>query len=69
MLQGILEPLDIDADAALVFAHGQPLTVVDAQPDEERAIFAGGRFVGIGRTGEGGRVQPARVFAPPDALA
>jgi len=68
-LQGILEPLDIDADAARVFAHGQPLTVVDAQPDEERAIFAGGRFVGIGRTGEGGRVQPARVFAPPDALA
>lgn len=67
-LRGILEPLDIDADAARVFAHGQPVAVVDARPGEERSVFAGGRLVGIGRTGEGGQVQPARVFAPPDAL-
>jgi len=66
-LRGILEPLDIEPLAARTFAHGQPVTA-DALPDQERAVFSSGRFLGIGRTGEG-QVQPAKVFAAPEAIA
>ena len=67
---------DLPADAVLLLPLTRSTATVAWSGFREladslngRAIFAGGRFVGIGRTGEGGRVHPARVFAPPDALA
>ena len=67
-LSGILQPLDLDEEGTRLFGHGQPAPVEDAEAPDERAIFGGGRFLGIGRTGQG-QVHPAKVFAAPDVVA
>ena len=72
-LQGILRPLDLDDERALAFAHGQIVEMTDLpmgeeSQEDERAVFGGTRFLGIGQTG-GGQVKPARVFTAPAQVA
>jgi tRNA pseudouridine55 synthase len=55
---------DIPADEAGRFAHGQVVACPGAAPGAEIALFApGGRFVGVGRCEESGRLAPLRLLA------
>ena len=47
------------------FAHGQVVPCPSAAPGAEIALFApGGRFVGVGRCEEPGRLAPLRLLSP-----
>jgi tRNA pseudouridine55 synthase len=72
--RGFLRPLEVlveglprwdsPADEAARFAHGQVVACPDAAPGVEIALFApGGRFVGVGRCEESGRLAPLRLLA------
>ena len=55
---------DSPADEAGRFAHGQVVACPGAAPGAEIALFApGGRFVGVGRCEEQGRLAPLRLLA------
>jgi len=55
---------DSPSDAAGRFAHGQVVACPEAAPGAEIALFApGGRFVGVGRCEEAGRLAPLRLLA------
>jgi tRNA pseudouridine55 synthase len=55
---------DSPADEAGRFAHGQVVPCPGASPGAEIALFApGGRFVGVGRCEESGRLAPLRLLA------
>lgn len=72
--RGFLRPLEVlveglprwdsPADEAARFAHGQVVGCPCAAPGVEIALFApGGRFVGVGRCEESGRLAPLRLLA------
>lgn len=55
---------DSPAEEAGRFAHGQVVACPGAAPGVEIALFApGGRFVGVGRCEESGRLAPLRLLA------
>jgi hypothetical protein len=55
---------DSPAEEAGRFAHGQVVPCPGLVPGAEVALFApGGRFVGVGRCEEGGRLAPLRLLA------
>lgn len=55
---------DSPAEEAGRFAHGQVVACPGAAPGAEIALFApGGRFVGVGRCEESGRLAPLRLLA------
>lgn len=55
---------DSPAEEAARFAHGQVVPCPWAAPGSEIALFApGGRFVGVGRCEESGRLAPLRLLA------
>jgi tRNA pseudouridine55 synthase len=72
--RGFLRPLEVlveglprwDSPAELAgrFAHGQVVACPEASPGAEIALFApDGRFVGVGRCEEAGRLAPLRLLA------
>ena len=55
---------DSPAEEAGRFAHGQVVACPGAAPGAEIALFApGGRFVGVGRCEESGRLAPLRLLS------
>lgn len=55
---------DSPAEEAGRFAHGQVVACPGAAPGVEIALFApGGRFVGVGRCEESGRLAPLRLLS------
>lgn len=72
--RGFLRPLEVlveglprwdsPAETAGRFAHGQVVACPQAAPGVEMALFApDGRFVGVGRCEEAGRLAPVRLLA------
>ena len=72
--RGFLRPLEVlveglprwdsPADEAGRFAHGQEIACGEASPGAEIALFGpGGRFVGVGRCEQPGRLAPLRLLA------
>lgn len=61
-LAGILEPVELDGPAAASFGHGTAVELDRGPWSGECAVFDRGRLLGVGRLGEDGRLQPARVF-------
>lgn len=59
-----LPSLDLGDDAALRFGHGQAVT--SGRPGQHVGkwrVYAGGRFIGLGRIDAAGRLMPVRLVA------
>ena len=70
ILVGALQRLDATDSEADHFCHGRAFLRPGGEPGEDVAIFApGGRFLGVARRGEAGRVLALRLMATAGAKA
>ncbi len=69
-LVGALSRLDATADEADHFGHGRVFVREGGESGAEVAIFApGGRFLGVARRAEAGRIVALRLMSPADTKA